>query len=176
MGKRSDFERKGRDFYGTIDPAAITPAFASAIRGVHYYEPCVGDGDLLGLIGARALCIGGSDIAAKSPFVRKRVEDLSEADVYGADVIITNPPYDWKMLQPMLDILPELKPTWLLLPADFMHNIRSAPYMSKCRYVISIGRLYWEENKVKGKDNYCWYLFKDTLQSTRFINRGQNND
>jgi len=48
-----------------------------------------------------------------------------------------------------------------------------APYMKECKTVISLGRLYWQENKVRGKDNYCWYEFIDGWEEpTVFETRG----
>ena len=53
-----------------------------------------------------------------------------------------------------------------------MHNVRMGPYMKRCEKVVSIGRLYWEENKVKGVDNYCWYHFnQDHEGNTEFVGR-----
>jgi len=86
-------------------------------------------------------------------------------------VFITNPPFSWPMLQPILDHLPTLLPTWLLLPADNLHNKRMGKYMAKCDLVVSVGRLYWMDNKIKGVDNYCWYRFTDIPQQTVFIGR-----
>jgi hypothetical protein len=31
--------------------------------------------------------------------------------------------------------------------------------------------LYWQENKIRGKDNYAWFLFTNRPERTRFIGR-----
>lgn len=169
MGKRSDFERVPRDFYATIDPAAVVP-LVPFIRGSTYAEPCCGKGDLVDQLIEVAKCKYESDFAKGNDAL-----DLTKEDLQGIDYIITNPPYAWDLLSRLLDHFISLKPTWLLLPADFMHNKRSGPYMKQCKTVVSIGRLYWNENKIRGKDNYCWYLFDKLGECTPtiFIGRDQ---
>lgn len=90
MGKRSDFERIPRDFYAT-PMAAVRPLISYLKRdGVRTFaEPCCGDGDLvrhLELFGPR--CAHAGDIATGEDALELTVEDL-----YGADAVITNPPY-----------------------------------------------------------------------------------
>lgn len=173
MGKRELIKkpRNARDFYGTIDPAAalaIMP-FLDYAKGpsTSYVEPCAGDGSLIRLlasVGSSAQCVGAYDIDPQGKgIVQRNCLFLDSMDTVGANYFITNPPFQWDMLQPILDHLPTLLPTWLLLPADSMHNKRMSPYMDYCSKVVSIGRLYWfiGENgkKIKGVDNHCWYLF-----------------
>ena len=174
MGKRSEgFERRDKDFYGTCDPAAIPDSFVRFIRGKRYVEPCYGDGDLEKLLEDHATCVWASDIRPND-YLTCDALDIFPEDIKSADCIITNPPYDWKILQPLLDHFLSLgKPTWLLLPADMMHNIRMGPYMKQCDTIVSVGRLYWMENKVKGVDNYAWFKFDHHGQhfGTEFIGR-----
>jgi hypothetical protein len=88
-------------------------------------------------------------------------------------LICTNPPYTWDILKKLLDYLPKLKPTWMLLPADMMHNKRMAPYMKVCRRVVSVGRVRWVEGtKSSSTDNFAWYLFNpEEPGPTIFIGR-----
>jgi len=177
MGKREEVKkpRREKDFYGTIDPDAVPTPFMDMVRGKTYAEPCYGDGDLEDLLMEVAFCKWRSDI--RETVGCSKVWDALDItkgmlDRRGIDLIITNPPYDWKLLKPLLDHLPTLKPTWFLLPADSMHNKRMGPYMERCAWVVSVGRLYWMENKVKGVDNYCWYQFRSSREyDTRFIGR-----
>ena len=172
MGKRSpDFEKKPRDYYPTIDPSAVEVLVPHLEICSQFIEPCAGAGDLLDQLEDHGIeCQGAYDIEPASPYVAKgNCLNLTRQDV---DYYITNPPFTWVVLQPIMDHLISLLPTWLLLPADVMHNVRMAPYMKKCVKVVSIGRMYWTDNKVKGVDNYCWYLFdKDHVGPTEFIGR-----
>lgn len=166
LGKREleKAPRAPRDLYPTCDPAA-TEALAPFLdpTGV-YIEPCAGDGSLIKLLASVApdlWCMGAYDIDPMANKITQRnCLILTANDVEEADCFITNPPFHWGMLRPILDHLPTLLPTWLLLPADSMHNKRMSPYMDFCSDVVSVGRLYWFKDKpVKGVDNYCWYKF-----------------
>ena len=122
-----------------------------------------------------AVCVYRCDIrqTVGSSFVKNAL-NLTEEDVENANVIITNPPYDKPMLLPLIDHFISLKPTWLLLPSDMMHNIYFAPYVRKCRTIISVGRLYWQPNKVRGKSNFCWFYWPKGSTgeyATEFIGR-----
>jgi hypothetical protein len=170
--KQSNFERVDKDFYGTIDPACMVPEFVSRVRGARYAEPCYGNGDLEDLLMDTAECVWRSDVreTVGSSLVLDATK-LTGADLRQAEMIITNPPYQWSMLKPLLDHLPNLKPTWFLLPADYMHNVRMGPYVQRCEHIISVGRLYWQPNKVKGVSNFAWYKFVGGKTYTEFMGR-----
>lgn len=177
MGKRSEgFERASRDLYPTIDPDAVSPLLPHLGEYGNFVEPCAGAGNLSDLIYEQSntsWCAAKEfDIQPMHPRVlQKNALFLTNKDVEGCRYIITNPPFSWAMLKPLLDHLPKIKTTWLLLPADIMHNKRMAPYMGVCAKVVSVGRLYWQENKVKGVDNYCWYRFDSAPVTTIFHGR-----
>lgn len=164
MSKRDTYENlSDKDLWPTLDPRAAQ-ALAPFVEGVRYSEPCYGLGHLERLLDdhTTAKCVHRSD-AYPEDFVADYVETVRAEeyipDLGEVDVAITNPPFTWSFLQPILDHLPELVDTWLLLPADMMHNKRMAPYMGSCERVVSVGRLYWMENRVRGVDNFAWYLF-----------------
>ena len=176
MGKRSNYENNTpKDFWPTRDPSAIPQTFMSMVRGKTYAEPCYGDGDLEDLLMEIAHCKWRSDV--RETVGSSKVMDattLTKEMLTGCDMIITNPPFSWSLLKPLLDHLPTLKPTWFLLPANVMHNKRMGPYMEKCAWVISIGRLYWMENKVRGVDDFAWFRFHEEWEDdTGFIGRGE---
>ena len=51
-------------------------------------------------------------------------------------------------------------PTWLLLPADYMHNMYFTEFENMCVRIVSVGRVKWiEDSKHTGKENCVWYLF-----------------
>lgn len=174
MGKRdgNKFERVEKDFYSTLDPACLVPEFLHRIRGCRYAEPCYGEGHLEDLMMDAATCVWRSDVreTVGSSFVLDATK-LTKADLRQADCIITNPPYKWDMLKPLLDHLPTLKPTWLLLPSDYAFNVRMGPYVQRCEHIIAVGRLYWRLNKVKGVTNFAWYKFVGGLTYTEFTGR-----
>lgn len=183
MGKREDTKkpRLVRDWYPTKDPAAVVALapflWPSQGHQTRYIEPCAGDGSLIDLLassGPPVTCVAAYDIdPQRGDVVQKNCLFLTVDDVARTDCFITNPPYEWKMLQPILEYLPSLLPTWLLLPADMAQNKRMSDYMSVCSDLVSVGRLWWFENedgkKVKGVDNYCWYKFDHAYEGfTRF--------
>lgn len=165
MSKRSSFERVHKDFYPTIDPKSIPSSLLPHIQGKSYAEPCYGEGDLEDRLMDIATCNFRSDIRETVGCSKvKDVMDLTGEDIVDCDLIITNPPFDRKVLLPMLDHMVNLKPTWLLLPADIMHNKYFTPYMKRCSKVVSVGRLYWFKDNdsgksVRGTDNYAWFFW-----------------
>jgi hypothetical protein len=176
MGKRELVKkpRNPRDLYPTVDPAAAYALAPFLEPQVAYVEPCAGDGSLIKLLASvdrDMWCMAAYDIDPQANRITQRnCLTLTKNDVEGADCFITNPPFQWDMLQPILDHLPTLLPTWLLLPADSMHNKRMSPYMDFCSDVVSIGRLYWMKDKpIKGVDNNCWYKFDSKYEGfTKF--------
>jgi len=150
VSKFSSFERIPRDLYETLDSRAIPPNFLKHVTGKKYYEPSCGSGKLIDQLEPYAECLGASDINPLGRYsgdTPKDALDLSLYDVRGADFIATNPPYLKDVLLPLISHLSSLKPTWMLLPADIMHNGYMVPHMKKCERVVSIGRLYWFVNE-----------------------------
>jgi len=160
MGKRSDYNKVPKDYYPTTDPNAIPTRFVDFIRGKSYAEPCCGTGDLTDLLVDVVTCKWESDVEDRGCGKVKDAMDLTPEELSGCDLIITNPPFSRDVLLPMLDHFISLKPTWLLLPADYMHNKYFSPYMKKCSRVISVGRLKWfKDSKHTSTDNFCWYFW-----------------
>lgn len=175
MGKRNNFEKKPRDFYPTFDPRAVEP-LVPFIRGKTYAEPCYGDGDLEDLLMDVATCKWRSDV--RETVGSSKVMDalsLTKEQLSGIDLIVTNPPFTRSILMPMLSHFITLKPTWLLLPADYMHNIYFGDAMRKCQKVVSVGRLQWiKDSEHSSADNFCWYFWPQwaTHETTVFRGRG----
>lgn len=175
MGKRSNFEKRPRDFYPTFDPRAVEP-LVPFIRGKTYAEPCYGDGDLEDLLMDVATCKWRSDV--RETVGSSKVMDalsLTKEQLSGIDLIVTNPPFTRSILMPMLSHFITLKPTWLLLPADYMHNIYFGDAMRKCQKVVSVGRLQWiKDSEHSSADNFCWYFWPQwaTHEATVFRGRG----
>ena len=171
MGKRSNFERKPRDFYPTPFKA-VEPLVLHLPNGFTFAEPCAGDGALvlhLELGGGR--CMWSSDIEPQQYNIETMdYSQVGEQELLGSDYIITNPPWDRKILHPMIDHFSTLRPTWLLFDADWAHIKKSAPYIKKCAKIVSVGRISWFGN-MTGKDNCAWYLFYNDNVDTKFYGR-----
>lgn len=163
MGKRSEFPKIEKDAYMTTDLRAVRPLldyYGESHFPFHYYEPCVGNGDLVNLLG-RDNCVGSSDDERDA-----RTEKYETTAKY----FVTNPPWTVDLLHPIIENLRMQKPTWLLFYSDWMFTAQSSPYMKFCRVVLPIGRLVWiPGTTVSGKDNCAWYLFEEHETYTTFI-------
>ena len=173
MGKRSDFKRNPRDKYNT-PLKAVAPLVGFLPHGSKFIEPCANNG----LLTARLLairpdleCIGESDIEPFHHGIAKldaacdywEPENLGVA--YYADYFITNPPWLRAWLHPILESLPKINPTWILLDADWKETKQAKKYLPICRAYIPIGRVKWLEGSANtGKDNCGWYLFDATKE------------
>lgn len=166
MGKRSNFERTPRDFYPTPKEAVI-PLIPELPKNSNYAEPCAGEGDL-----ARHLWDTNRCSAKWMSDIEFGYENLSEKELAECSYIVTNPPWDRKILHPMIEHFRNLRPTWLLFDADWMHTKQSKDYIKYCSKIISVGRIKWiPDSKMTGKDNCCWYFFNKDLTQTEFIGR-----
>lgn len=168
MGKRSSFERNPRDFYPTPIEGVIPLNRHLGYRST-YAEPCCGELDLIKHLSQLGdhICMYEEDIKFGHDAL-----DLTEGHLYGCEYIITNPPWDRDILHPMIEVFRNLRPTWLLIDADWMHTKQAAPYLKFCHKIVSVGRLKWiPDSKNTGKDNCCWYLFDSYQNNTRFYGR-----
>lgn len=159
MGKRSNFERKPRDFYPT-PAAAVLPLLDHLPARTRFAEPCAGDGALVDhLEAAGHVCYWKSDIEPHGYGINRADALTLTSPLKQADYIITNPPWDVSILHPMIEHFSLQAPTWLLFYADWMHTRQAEPFLRYCRFIVSVGRVSWEGNGVSGKDNVCWYMF-----------------
>ena len=159
MTKRAQgkFERKPRDFYPT-PYAAVLPHLAPE---TYFHEPCAGDGDLVMHLDRNGhVCAQRGDISTG--------QDALEIYNTQGDVFITNPPWDRRVLHPLIEHLSRIKPAWLLFDADWVHTKQAKPYGHLCREIVSVGRVSWMGNGVSGFDNCAWYLFDVAGERTEF--------
>lgn len=163
MGKRSAFTRKKNDAYDTTDPRAVQALLPHLPAGSRFVEPCAGKGDLVRQLEAAGhLCVGAIDIEPRGEGIGPgdAARFVMAKHYFGCDLFITNPPWTTELLHPIIFNLFWQAPTWMLLGADYAHNIASAPYMGLCRDIVSVGRLKWEPGSAhQSTDNCCWYLF-----------------
>ena len=161
MGKRSNFEHKPLAFYPT-PKSAVVPLLRHISAHSTFCEPCAGDGALIRhLHDAGLYCAAGYDVAPRGPGIETQdASFLAREDLRGADLIITNPPWDRPVLHQIIERCAGLAPTWLLFDADWMHTRQARPHLEICRKIVSVGRVQWIEGSgMSGKDNACWYLF-----------------
>lgn len=170
MGKRSNFERIPKDKYYT-PKASVLPLLPHLKSNTTFFEPCAGDGRLIAHLEEEChICKYACDIEPEHPRICKR--NALEISHVSADCVITNPPWDRKILHPIIEHFAQMVPTWLLFDADWVHTKQSASYMQWCSKIISVGRVKWIENsKMTGKDNVAWYLFEPGAKETVFVPR-----
>ena len=164
MGKRSNFERRERDYWQT--PAeAVAPLLPHLSPKTRFCEPCAGDGTLVNhLRVAGHVCASAFDIEPQADWIDK--QDARTRLVGNIDCFITNPPWTRKVLHPLIVHLCFQHPTWLLFDADWMHTQQSKPYLPFLRMIVSVGRVKWiPDSDATGKDNCAWHLFDARLQT-----------
>jgi hypothetical protein len=160
MGKRSNFERIPRDFYPT-PVEAVTPLLAHLTPTTKFCEPCAGDGALIDYLrSAGHVCAVARDIEPRRDDIERK--DALTTLTGNVDCFITNPPWDRKVLHPLIVHLSDQAPTWLLFDADWIHTRQAMPFLARLRRIVSVGRVKWiPESKMTGKDNCAWHLFDE---------------
>jgi hypothetical protein len=154
MGKRSNFERRERDFYPT--PLKAVLPLIPHLSGVRRFaEPCCGDGRLVRHLESSGLvCVYSGDIATG--------QDALARNGYGSpDKIITNPPFSYPLLHQLLTHFLSIAPTWLLLEMGFATNERDAALLATCTHAVPIGRIRWiEGTEHSSMENFGWFHFQ----------------
>lgn len=165
MTKRTtgDHELHPRGFYPT--PRAAFEPLSRAWRpgALRVGDPMAGDGALcVHMADAGWSVTWASDIHPQHPHVMEyNALDL----LAGPDVWVTNPPWPVRAgkgepTKSLLTHLSDLRPTWALLPSDWMHNVTSADLLRRCRAIVTVGRVQWiPDSAGPGFDNCAWYLF-----------------
>lgn len=165
MGKRSNFERNPRDLYDT-PYKAVEPLLPFLESGTRYAEPCFGNGKLRDALAQNGhIAQFKSDIHPVCLGVYQENALLRESPYPNVDCIITNPPWDRKLLHPMITRFINNAPyCWLLFDADWWHTKQAIPFKPYCQAVVSVGRVKWiEGSKSTGKDNCAWYKFSKEI-------------
>lgn len=184
MGKRSSKPRIDKGKYYT-PLSALLPLLPHLKQPrIRFIEPCAGDGRLVAwLTEAGHVCTYACDVepGPLSPPLALALRNVSAPLVHTADArklditdipqgtthAITNPP--WPLPggkgTPTVPILQNLLRlnlvTWLLLPADMMHNgYMVRLLLDHCEKIVSIGRVQWfPGTDYTAMDNCCWYQF-----------------
>lgn len=179
MARRGEtFARRKNDAYDTPGHA-IEPLLSYLPARFRFIEPCAGKGDLARYLDRESRrCLALFDIKPRAPRMDPRdnrthnpaIEKgnaatfrLSDSPMR-PDLFITNPPWTWELLVPIILNLYWQRPTWLLLSADLIHNDRFSPFEPICTKIVSAGRVRWMEGQEEDKghapyDNAAWHLF-----------------
>lgn len=172
MAKRSDFKRVERDYYRTIDSRAVQALKPFIPEGTTFSEICAGDGILTDqLVKEMSLvCVSEYDIEPQNNLRIAYLDALTieEKHVIGADLIVTNPPWDRKVLHPLIEKCANLRPTWFLFDSNWANTVQSGKLIETyCTDIVAIGRLKWiEGTTMSGKDDCSWFRFDKNKQST----------
>jgi hypothetical protein len=169
MGKRSNFERRERDFYPTPE-SAVLPLLPHLETNTRFSEPCAGDGALIRHLEKHGhFKYWASDIEPQAEFIMRCDAMILTLPLQRSDCVITNPPWDRHVLHPMIEHFRKQTDTWLLFDADWWHTKQARPFKPYCAKVVSVGRVKWiEGSKSTGKDNCAWYLFvKEPVEFTK---------
>jgi len=171
MGKRSNFERVERDFYPTPE-SAVLPLWQHLDASEPIIEPCAGDGQRIGILDGAGVagCVWAGDVEPRQAFIKYCDARAHSFLTSPRTVFITNPPWDRKILHPIIENLSAQAPTWSLFDADWMHTKQSREFMPLGNKGVSGGRIKWLGNKT-GKDNGAWYQFCPNFGQTEFIGR-----
>lgn len=161
MGRRSDFERLPKDKYFTWDKRAVAALLPHLMPETRFIEPCAGRGDLVDqLTAAGHLCIKAFDVEPQRADIMPR--DALDPWMPRAfvDAFITNPPWDRKILHPMIEVLSNTYPTWLLFDSEWVNTKQAIPFLPRLRRIVSVGRMRWiEGTKMDAKESVSWYMF-----------------
>ena len=108
MGKRSNFERFDRDYY-TTPVEGVIPLLPHIMGKIQRFaEPCAGNGALIDHIEKNSnietpVCTYACDIEPqRKDIIKKNALQLTKNDAVGAEVFITNPPWDRSILHPLI--------------------------------------------------------------------------
>lgn len=177
MSKRQGGREKApNDFYPT--PAdAVLPLIPFLRNTLKFYEPCAGAGDLINHLAAHGrFCVGACDIEPRGDFIaRHSCLDLTHDELPPFGAFVTNPPHTRKWLEPIIEHLRKLRPTWLLLPHDWTANEWAAPHLAFCSHIVVIGRMkIFPDSESNGFDNYVWARFQHEPARNTFFHNGRS--
>ena len=171
MGKRSNYQRVARDCYDTPYDAVISP-LERLSDNTEFIEPCAGKSALISHLTQNGhKCLYASDIYPRHDNIATQC--VFARPFHPKGLIITNAPWDRKILHPFIEkVVAEDRIAWLLFDADWCHTKQSIPFMQYVAEIVSIGRVKWiEGSNSTGKDNCAWYKIMRNAKQTVFHGR-----
>jgi hypothetical protein len=175
MSKRRPgrFDRDATDWYPTPLRALryLAPHLPAAAR---FYEPCGGDGRMIrSLIRLGFRCTGACDIKPRDSFMVEQGSafELTGADLNGTDLFISNPPHRRDWMQPMIDHLRVLRPSWMLIDDDWLFQVQ-ARQLEFASDIVPVGRMkIFDDSKDSSTFNFAWVRFQAEPIATQFHRR-----
>lgn len=156
-------ERRANDFYPTIDPRVIPPLVALLKFcdewACHYAEPCAGAFDLVHLIEQHAPDLKLEWAADRWPqrrqIARANALTLSAADLHGAKIFITNPPFERSILHKLIEHLARIAPTYFLFDSGWSATKQAIRLGERyCTDIIPIGRIKFFTDPIMAKNPF----------------------
>lgn len=177
MGKRSNFEKKPRNYYRTFDPKAGDALAPFVSMSALYLEPFAGAGDLVVNLNRHDIrCIGMSDIEPQAEGIEQRCAfSYTNDEMWRYDYLISNPPWAKSVFHRTLDHYVPMIDCWFLMSSNWKQNKGSARYVDNwlCD-IVPIGRLKWIEGTAHSAMDDCEWLHFSRLKNepARFHSRG----
>jgi hypothetical protein len=173
---RISHARNARDFY-PIPVEAVVPLLKElhGTSPLRFVEPCAGDGAIVrALEAAGHTCVHARDSAPQGTGIATgdgAALTKDEIVRWGADAIITNPPFAAASLDPLLISWMALGvPVWLLLDHDWTANQSAARYTNRVSRIVQLGRVRWiAGSKGYGTANFDWVRFEPAPLRRPFI-------
>ncbi|RWP64142.1 hypothetical protein [Mesorhizobium sp.] len=132
------------DFY-PMPPQGVPPLLPWLDRQTLFCDPAAGNGALIDHLSRHGhRCVAAFDTAPRrDDVVARDALTLSERDLAGAELFITNLPWSYPVFPHLILHLMTLRPLWTLAPARWAHAARSAALVSHCSHIVCVPRLKW---------------------------------
>ncbi|TIL49091.1 hypothetical protein [Mesorhizobium sp.] len=163
------------NFYPT--PVGAMPALLPWLDSPTLFcDPAAGDGSLINHLAAHGhRCVAAFDLApGRHDIIARDALTLSEWDLDGADLFITNLPWSHPVFPDLIRHLITIRTLWTLGPARWAHAARSAALVSHCSHIVCVPRLKWfPDSPHSGTQDTVWLRFDANHRSgPHFYPRG----
>ena len=157
MSKRTQTSAS-RSWWATPE-SAVWPLLRCLEPGTVFVEPCAGDGQLVRILESHGhICAYSCDLDPRHDSVTW--DDATLVIPESGEIVVTNPPFEERLLTPLLSHWLRCKSqVWLLLPSDLLMNHWFSPYAHAVWCIAPIGRVSWLGNGKGGMENSAWVSF-----------------
>lgn len=193
-GGKSDDPRQINDFYPTPS-ASVQSLIDTGVldKCSTFRDPCAGQGHITDVLAGNLMGEYGKTLFAEDLYDysgKHWIEtgiDFLKAEPYIVDAIVTNPPYDKKVLMPFVEkCLSESDSiTAMFLKITFFESSSRDEFFEKnktLKYVIAFANrqpLYKNGEIVKGKSNaimYAWFIWDKSYNGEPTLMRINNSE